>query len=97
MRYFSFEYANIDSLFGTAQNDLSSKQGSLTLSVKNIGQEVVFFTYYTPLYWLKCLKLSDAQGVTKQKPLQLSPGDVYLKLANFYFRNKKEYKKLVLM
>uniref|UniRef100_A0A3B3DLL0 RNA helicase n=1 Tax=Oryzias melastigma TaxID=30732 RepID=A0A3B3DLL0_ORYME len=84
MRYFSFEYANIDSLFGTAQNDLSSKQGSLTLSVKNIGQEVVFFTYYTPLYWLKCLKLSDAQGVTKQKPLQLSPGDFRCNEVGYY-------------
>ncbi|XP_024148851.1 putative helicase mov-10-B.2 [Oryzias melastigma] len=58
-------------------------EGSLTLSVKNIGQEVVFFTYYTPLYWLKCLKLSDAQGVTKQKPLQLSPGDCYNILVEF--------------
>ncbi|RVE70580.1 hypothetical protein OJAV_G00065900 [Oryzias javanicus] len=56
---------------------------SLSLSVKNMGQEVVFFTYYTPLYWLKCLKLSDEQGVTKQKPLQLSPGDCYNILVEF--------------
>uniref|UniRef100_A0A3P9KB63 RNA helicase n=1 Tax=Oryzias latipes TaxID=8090 RepID=A0A3P9KB63_ORYLA len=50
---------------------------TLILSVENMGKEIVFFTYYTPLHWLKCLKLSDVEGVTKQKPLQLRPGDSY--------------------
>lgn len=43
--------------------------------MKNTGTETVYFTYYTPLHWLKCLSLVDDQKVTKQNPLTLKPGD----------------------
>lgn len=50
-------------------------QSVITLNVKNTGTETVYFTYYTPLLWLKCLSLVDEQKVTKAKPLSLKPGD----------------------
>uniref|UniRef100_A0AAX7TVB1 RNA helicase n=1 Tax=Astatotilapia calliptera TaxID=8154 RepID=A0AAX7TVB1_ASTCA len=39
-----------------------------------------YFTYYTPLHWLKCLSLVDEQKVTKQNPLTLKPGDANYRL-----------------
>ncbi|KAM6924867.1 putative helicase mov-10-B.2 [Xenentodon cancila] len=50
---------------------------AIKLSVKNTGKQLVYFTYYTPLHWLKCLKLHDEQRVTKLNPLQLKAGDSY--------------------
>uniref|UniRef100_A0AAX7UQJ1 RNA helicase n=1 Tax=Astatotilapia calliptera TaxID=8154 RepID=A0AAX7UQJ1_ASTCA len=57
----------------------------ITLHVKNTGTETVYFTYYTPLHWLKCLSLVDEQKVTKQNPLTLKPGDSYKIQAVFRF------------
>uniref|UniRef100_A0A3Q2VAN8 RNA helicase n=1 Tax=Haplochromis burtoni TaxID=8153 RepID=A0A3Q2VAN8_HAPBU len=58
----------------------------ITLHVKNTGTETVYFTYYTPLHWLKCLSLVDEQKVTKQNPLTLKPGDAVFRfsLVGFY-------------
>uniref|UniRef100_A0A669EL22 RNA helicase n=1 Tax=Oreochromis niloticus TaxID=8128 RepID=A0A669EL22_ORENI len=60
-------------------------QSEITLHVKNTGTETVYFTYYTPLHWLKCLSLVDEQKVTKQNPLSLKPGDSYKIQAFFHF------------
>ena len=45
------------------------------LNVKNTGTQPVYFTYYTPLNWLKCLSMRDEHRVTKQNPLQLKQGN----------------------
>ncbi|XP_061590937.1 putative helicase mov-10-B.1 [Cololabis saira] len=50
---------------------------AIKLSVKNTGTQLVYFTYYTPLHWLKCLRLQDEHRVTKQKPLPLNAGESY--------------------
>lgn len=47
----------------------------MTLNVKNTGTQIVYFTYYTPLHWLKFLNVSDEHKVTKQNPLLLNPGN----------------------
>ncbi|KAM4562218.1 putative helicase mov-10-B.2 [Odontesthes bonariensis] len=47
------------------------------LNVKNTGTQPVYFTYYTPLYWLNCLIMCDEHRVTKRNPLQLKQGDSY--------------------
>ncbi|XP_008411964.1 putative helicase mov-10-B.1 [Poecilia reticulata] len=47
------------------------------LNVKNTGSQSVYFTYYTPLHWLRYLSLSDEKSVTKRSPLFLNPGDSY--------------------
>ncbi|XP_016535601.1 putative helicase mov-10-B.1 isoform X2 [Poecilia formosa] len=47
------------------------------LNVKNTGPQSVYFTYYTPLHWLRYLSLSDEKSVTKRSPLFLNPGDSY--------------------
>ncbi|CAI5647581.1 unnamed protein product [Oreochromis niloticus] len=60
-------------------------ESEITLHVKNTGTETVYFTYYTPLHWLKCLSLVDEQKVTKQNPLSLKPGDSYKIQAFFHF------------
>ncbi|XP_035761375.1 putative helicase mov-10-B.2 isoform X5 [Neolamprologus brichardi] len=60
-------------------------ESEVTLHVKNTGTETVYFTYYTPLHWLKCLSLVDEQKVTKQNPLSLKPGDSYKIQAVFSF------------
>uniref|UniRef100_A0A3P9BUE3 RNA helicase n=1 Tax=Maylandia zebra TaxID=106582 RepID=A0A3P9BUE3_9CICH len=60
-------------------------RSEITLHVKNTGTETVYFTYYTPLHWLKCLSLVDDQKVTKQNPLTLKPGDSYKIQALFRF------------
>uniref|UniRef100_A0AAX7UW94 RNA helicase n=1 Tax=Astatotilapia calliptera TaxID=8154 RepID=A0AAX7UW94_ASTCA len=60
-------------------------RSEITLHVKNTGTETVYFTYYTPLHWLKCLSLVDEQKVTKQNPLTLKPGDSYKIQAVFRF------------
>ncbi|XP_005914763.1 putative helicase mov-10-B.2 [Haplochromis burtoni] len=60
-------------------------ESEITLHVKNTGTETVYFTYYTPLHWLKCLSLVDEQKVTKQNPLTLKPGDSYKIQAVFRF------------
>uniref|UniRef100_A0AAX7UR01 RNA helicase n=1 Tax=Astatotilapia calliptera TaxID=8154 RepID=A0AAX7UR01_ASTCA len=71
-------------------NKLNKTNGKLhlriTLHVKNTGTETVYFTYYTPLHWLKCLSLVDEQKVTKQNPLTLKPGDAVFRfsLVGFY-------------
>lgn len=58
-------------------------ESEITLNVKNTGTEIVHFTYYTPLHWLKCLSLVDEQRVTKTNPLSLKPGDSYNVRAHF--------------
>lgn len=47
----------------------------MTLKVKNTEKQKVHFTYYTPLHWIKFLKLSDERKVTKQNSLLLKPGN----------------------
>ncbi|XP_058491151.1 putative helicase mov-10-B.2 isoform X1 [Solea solea] len=47
------------------------------LSVTNTGAEPVYFTYYTPLQWLRYLTLTDERKVTKANPLTLQAGDSY--------------------
>ncbi|KAF3696908.1 putative helicase mov-10-B.2 [Channa argus] len=49
----------------------------VTLNVKNTGPKPVYFTYYTPLHWLKYLTLTDERKVTKLTPLLLDPGNSY--------------------
>ncbi|XP_044207549.1 putative helicase mov-10-B.1 isoform X1 [Thunnus albacares] len=49
----------------------------VNLTVENTGTEPVFFTYYTPLHWLKYFTLNDERKVTKTNPLTLNPGDGY--------------------
>uniref|UniRef100_A0A4W6DCH9 Uncharacterized protein n=1 Tax=Lates calcarifer TaxID=8187 RepID=A0A4W6DCH9_LATCA len=50
---------------------------TVSLNVKNTGTAPVYFTYYTPLQWLKYLNLQDEHKVTKANPLTLNPGDSY--------------------
>ncbi|XP_037629483.1 putative helicase mov-10-B.2 [Sebastes umbrosus] len=49
----------------------------VNLNVENTGTEAVYFTYYTPLHWLRDFSLSDERNVTKTNPLCLEPGDSY--------------------
>uniref|UniRef100_A0A3Q3WG00 RNA helicase n=1 Tax=Mola mola TaxID=94237 RepID=A0A3Q3WG00_MOLML len=49
----------------------------INLMVENDGTEPVYFTYYTPLHWLKGFTLMDELKVTKTNPLCLKPGDSY--------------------
>ncbi|XP_037540408.1 putative helicase mov-10-B.2 [Nematolebias whitei] len=49
----------------------------IILRVENTGTKPVYFTYYTPLHWLKFLNLVDERKVTKQNPWLLQPGDSY--------------------
>uniref|UniRef100_A0A3Q1FUN6 RNA helicase n=1 Tax=Acanthochromis polyacanthus TaxID=80966 RepID=A0A3Q1FUN6_9TELE len=55
----------------------SFQQCVIKLKVENTGTEPVYFTYYTPLHWLKYFTLMDEHKVTKLKPLLLKPGDSY--------------------
>ncbi|KAM4571551.1 putative helicase mov-10-B.1 [Fundulus diaphanus] len=50
---------------------------TVKLNVENTGTQPVYFTYYTPLHWLRYLSLRDENRVTKQNPLFLNPGDSY--------------------
>lgn len=52
------------------------KQSVVNLKVENTGTEPVYFTYYTPLHFLKYFSLHDERKVTKTNPLCLKPGDV---------------------
>ncbi|KAI3356934.1 hypothetical protein L3Q82_003576 [Scortum barcoo] len=49
----------------------------VNLNVENTGTEPVYFTYYTPLHWLRDFTLNDEFKVTKTNPLHLQPGDSY--------------------
>ncbi|TKS77630.1 putative helicase mov-10-B.2 [Collichthys lucidus] len=49
----------------------------VNLKVENTGTDPVYFTYYTPLHWLKYFSLTDKHKVTKTNPLYLQPGDSY--------------------
>ncbi|XP_029291385.1 putative helicase mov-10-B.1 [Cottoperca gobio] len=49
----------------------------VNLKVTNTGTEPVYFTYYTPLHWLKDFSLKDECNVTKKNPLCLQPGASY--------------------
>lgn len=51
------------------------KQCVVNLNVENTGTEAVYFTYYTPLHWLRDFSLSDKRNVTKTNPLCLQPGN----------------------
>ncbi|XP_074500385.1 putative helicase mov-10-B.2 [Sebastes fasciatus] len=55
----------------------------VNLNVENTGTEAVYFTYYTPLHWLRDFSLSDKRNVTKTNPLCLQPGDSYEIQVNF--------------
>ncbi|XP_068454650.1 putative helicase mov-10-B.2 [Clinocottus analis] len=59
------------------------KQCVVNLNVKNTGTEPVYFTYYTPLHWLRAFMLKDEHNVTKKNPLCLQPGDTYEVQVNF--------------
>ncbi|XP_012712087.2 putative helicase mov-10-B.1 [Fundulus heteroclitus] len=50
---------------------------TVKLNVENTGTQPVYFTYYTPLHWLRYLSLRDENRVTKKNPLSLNPGDSY--------------------
>uniref|UniRef100_A0A671WXE7 RNA helicase n=1 Tax=Sparus aurata TaxID=8175 RepID=A0A671WXE7_SPAAU len=49
----------------------------VNLKVENTGTEPVYFTYYTPLHFLKYFSLHDERKVTKTNPLCLKPGESY--------------------
>ncbi|XP_044065664.1 putative helicase mov-10-B.2 [Siniperca chuatsi] len=49
----------------------------VNLKVENTSTEPVYFTYYTPLHWLRYFTLIDEHKVTKTNPLYLQPGDSY--------------------
>ncbi|KAM6981807.1 putative helicase mov-10-B.2 [Tautogolabrus adspersus] len=49
----------------------------VNLYVENTGTETVYFTYYTPLHWLRYFTLRDDKHVTKVNPLCLKPGQSY--------------------
>ncbi|KAM8753802.1 putative helicase mov-10-B.1 [Acanthopagrus schlegelii] len=49
----------------------------VNLKVENTGTEPVYFTYYTPLHFLKYFRLHDEYKVTKANPLCLKPGESY--------------------
>nr|XP_040049164.1 putative helicase mov-10-B.2 isoform X1 [Gasterosteus aculeatus aculeatus] len=49
----------------------------VSLKVKNTGTKPVYFTYYTPLHWLRDFHLKDEHNVTRKNPLCLQPGDSY--------------------
>uniref|UniRef100_A0A671X0J2 RNA helicase n=1 Tax=Sparus aurata TaxID=8175 RepID=A0A671X0J2_SPAAU len=53
------------------------KQSVVNLKVENTGTEPVYFTYYTPLHFLKYFSLHDERKVTKTNPLCLKPGESY--------------------
>ncbi|KAM3618064.1 uncharacterized protein V6R79_014760 [Siganus canaliculatus] len=55
----------------------------VSLTVENGGTEPMYFTYYTPLHWLKNFTLTDERKVTKANPLCLNPGDKYEIKVNF--------------
>uniref|UniRef100_A0A8C2ZHY3 RNA helicase n=1 Tax=Cyclopterus lumpus TaxID=8103 RepID=A0A8C2ZHY3_CYCLU len=55
----------------------------VNLNVRNTGTEPVYFTYYTPLHWLRDFILKDEHKVTKTNPLCLQPGDTYEVQVNF--------------
>uniref|UniRef100_A0A3Q2CYX7 Putative helicase mov-10-B.2 n=1 Tax=Cyprinodon variegatus TaxID=28743 RepID=A0A3Q2CYX7_CYPVA len=50
---------------------------TVKLNVENTGDQPLYFTYYTPLHWLRCLTLRDEKRVTRLQPLLLNPGDSY--------------------
>uniref|UniRef100_A0A8C5DFH1 RNA helicase n=1 Tax=Gouania willdenowi TaxID=441366 RepID=A0A8C5DFH1_GOUWI len=50
---------------------------SICLTVENTGATPVYFTCYSPLYWLKAFTFVDEQKVTRVTPLLLNPGDTY--------------------
>uniref|UniRef100_A0A3Q2E4J8 Putative helicase mov-10-B.2 n=1 Tax=Cyprinodon variegatus TaxID=28743 RepID=A0A3Q2E4J8_CYPVA len=52
-------------------------QYTVKLNVENTGDQPLYFTYYTPLHWLRCLTLRDEKRVTRLQPLLLNPGDSY--------------------
>uniref|UniRef100_G3P529 RNA helicase n=1 Tax=Gasterosteus aculeatus aculeatus TaxID=481459 RepID=G3P529_GASAC len=56
---------------------LCFKQCLVSLKVKNTGTKPVYFTYYTPLHWLRDFHLKDEHNVTRKNPLCLQPGDSY--------------------
>lgn len=43
--------------------------------VENTGQDVVDFTYYSPLHWIHCFIFEDSKKVTRNNPLSLQPGE----------------------
>ncbi|KAI9530694.1 hypothetical protein NQZ68_000185 [Dissostichus eleginoides] len=55
----------------------------VNLKVENTGTEPVYFTYYTPLHWLRDFTLKDELNVTKTNPLCLKPGESYNIQVNF--------------
>ncbi|XP_042264553.1 uncharacterized protein LOC121895458 [Thunnus maccoyii] len=55
----------------------SASEYVVNLTVENMGRKPVYFTYYTPLRWLRFFTLNDERKVTKTNPLTLNPGDGY--------------------
>lgn len=45
------------------------------LFVENTGQDVVDFTYYSPLHWIPCFMFEDPKKVTRSNALSLFPGE----------------------
>ncbi|XP_068603628.1 putative helicase mov-10-B.2 [Brachionichthys hirsutus] len=68
-----------DHQFNQGKLDLTvdTYESVLNLTVKNTGTKPVYFTYYTPLHWLKYFTLIDEFKVTKKNPLILKPGSSY--------------------
>ena len=56
----------------------------VNLKVENTGTEPVYFTYYTPLHWLRDFTLKDELNVTKTNPLCLKPGCAHI-INKFHF------------
>ncbi|XP_068193715.1 putative helicase mov-10-B.2 isoform X2 [Antennarius striatus] len=57
----------------------------VNLILENTGTKPVYFTYYTPLHWLKYFTLMDEFKVTKTNPLLLQPGSSYSIQVKFCF------------
>lgn len=43
--------------------------------VENSGTSSIYFNYYSPLHWIHCFKFEDEEKVTRNNPLEISPGE----------------------
>ncbi|XP_062855111.1 putative helicase mov-10-B.2 [Trichomycterus rosablanca] len=57
------------------------------LFVENRGFNMVYFTYYSPLYWIDCFMFEDSKKVTRSSPLCLGPGESYEVTMKFNSKN----------
>uniref|UniRef100_W5LB03 RNA helicase n=1 Tax=Astyanax mexicanus TaxID=7994 RepID=W5LB03_ASTMX len=67
--------------------DLVDRVYVVKFHIENVGQNCIYFSFYTALHWMRCFTLVDERRVTRVCPLLLCPGESYVVEVHYHIHH----------